>query len=166
MIELDNFILNLTPSDELMDKIKPEQLSFYDLCRKKNATDEFMGQFAAENCLHDERYCLPEVEEKCQVTPRPLDFIYDRRTDTYDLSQFHTDMDLISRIQSGKGDKTFMFYGHKNLYVELMFAGTIPEVVTQDYTEGYNDLYSAKSARWMYTLDNKPISEGFDRFWS
>ena len=75
-------------------------------------------------------------------------------------------MDLIARIQSGKGDKTFMQYGHKNLYVELMFAGTIPEQVTQDYMEGGNDLYAAKSARWMYTFENKPLSEGYDRAWS
>ena len=29
-----------------------------------------------------------------------------------------------------------MFYGHKNLYVELMFAETTPAEVTQDYIKG------------------------------
>ena len=65
-----------------------------------------------------------------------MDFIYDRKTDTYDLDQFDTDLDLIQRIQTGKGDSQFMFYGHKNLYVELMFAGTTPVEVTQDYVKG------------------------------
>ena len=32
--------------------------------------------------------------------------------------------------------------------------------------EGGNDLYAAKSARWMYTFENKPLSEGYDRAWS
>ena len=75
-------------------------------------------------------------------------------------------MDLIAKIQSGKGDETFMFYGHKNLYVELMFAGTIPKEITQDYSKGNNDLYAARSARWSYTIENKPLSEGYTKEWS
>ena len=82
------------------------------------------------------------------MTQRPLDFIYDRQTDSFDLSHFETDLDLIAKIQSGKGDERFMYYGHKNLYVELMFAGTIPREITQEYTKGKNNLYAAKSARW------------------
>ena len=59
-----------------------------------------------------------------------------------------------------------MFYGHKNLYVELMFAGTTPAEVTQNYTGGENDLYSATSARWVYHIDNKDMALGYDRDWS
>ena len=59
-----------------------------------------------------------------------------------------------------------MFYGHKNLYVELMFAGTIPKEITQDYSKGNNDLYAARSARWSYTIENKPLSEGYTKEWS
>jgi predicted RND superfamily exporter protein len=47
-----------------------------------------------------------------------------------------------------------------------MFAETTPKEVTQDYLEGNNDLYAAKSARWLYLIDNKPLSEGYDKKWS
>ena len=86
MIDLDNFILNLTAPEELSAKIKPESVNFYDLCRKDNITDEGIVQYAAENCPIDERFCLQDIAEKCKVTPRPLDFVYDRKTDSYDLS--------------------------------------------------------------------------------
>ena len=114
----------------MLDEIKPESVSFYDVCRKADITDDLVVQFAAEGCKTNEFYCIPDIPKKCEATQRPLDFVYDRKTDTYDLSQFETDMDLIAKIQSGKGDETFMFYGHKNLYVELMFAGTIPKEIT------------------------------------
>ena len=42
-----------------------------------------------------------------------------------------------------------------------MFAGTTPKELTQDYIKGNNDIYSAKAARWVYTIENKPLSEGY-----
>ena len=73
---------------------------------------------------------VKEIDEKCQSSPKPLDFIYNRKTDSYDLDQFESDLDLIRRIQTGKGDKQFIHYGYKNLYVELIFADTVPKEVT------------------------------------
>ena len=129
MIKLHEFFLNLTAPKELTDRIKPDKVTFEDLCRKRNITDEIVERLAEENCATDNRFCLPSIPEKCTVTQSPLDFIYDRKSDTYDLDQFETDMDLIARIQTGKGDAQFMFYGHKNLYVELMFASTTPSKI-------------------------------------
>lgn len=56
-----------------------------------------------------------------------------------------------------------MFYGEKMLYIEIMFAGTIPKEPVQDYVKGNNDLYAAKSARWVYQFENKKIAEGWTR---
>ena len=58
-----------------------------------------------------------------------------------------------------------MWYGHKNLYVELLFASTTPKKVTQDYIQGDNDLFVAQAARWIYTIDNQPLADGFNRQW-
>ena len=58
-----------------------------------------------------------------------------------------------------------MWYGHKNLYVELLFASTTPQKVKQDYIEGDNDLFGAQAARWIYTIDNQPLADGFNRKW-
>ena len=41
MIELENFIINLT-SPTLSAQVIPERVTFYDLCRKVNATDEII----------------------------------------------------------------------------------------------------------------------------
>ena len=98
MIKLEEFIMNLQAPQELVDKITPESVSFYDLCRKKNITDEIVQNFADEACLTDEYFCLEHIEEKCQASPKPLDFIYDRKSDSYDLDQFESDLDLIGRI--------------------------------------------------------------------
>ena len=60
-----------------------------------------------------------------------------------------------------------MFYAdYKNLFVEWIFGGTVPKDIKQDYVTGKNNLYSAKSARWLYTIDNKRLSEGYTRDWS
>jgi hypothetical protein len=166
MIDLENFITSLQVPDELSSQIKgKETVSFYDVCRRTNITDEIVVEYAAEGCKIDDYYCIPDVEEKCKTSSRPIDFIYDRKTDSFDLSKYRTDMDLVAKIQTGKGDETFMYYGHKNIYVELIFAGTTPAEVTQDYVNGNNDLYSARTARWAYTLDNKLLSEGYSVQW-
>ena len=87
-------------------------------------------------------------------------------SDSFDLTPYQTDLELIQKIQTGKGDKTFINYDTNNLYVELMFAGTTPRELEQDYINGNNNLYSAKAARWMYQFDNKPLSDGYTREWS
>ena len=98
MINLHEWFLDLTAPKELVDQIIPDKVAFKDLCRKRNVTDPIIENIAAENCKSDARFCLDPIPEKCEHTQSPLDFIYDRRTDTYDLDQFETDNDLIQRI--------------------------------------------------------------------
>ena len=85
MIKLEEYIMNLQAPQRLADEVTPESISFYDLCRKKNITDEIVQNFADRACETDKKFCLPDISEKCQSSPKPLDFIYDRKTDSYDL---------------------------------------------------------------------------------
>lgn len=49
MIDLESFLLNLTAPAELAARVTPgSPLTFYDLCRKTNVTDEAVEQYAAE----------------------------------------------------------------------------------------------------------------------
>jgi len=66
----------------------------------------------------DEKYCLEKETPKCKTTSKPIDFIYERKIDDYNLDRYKTNNDLIAKIQTGKGDKTFIYYGDKNIYVE------------------------------------------------
>ena len=56
-----------------------------------------------------------------------------------------------------------MYYGDKILFTEIIFAGTVPEEPVQDYVTGKNDVYRAKSARWVYQFDNKKLADGWTR---
>ena len=97
MIKLEDFILSIT-SPELSSKVNKDAVTFNDLCRKTDVTDPFMVDYAAEACKTNPRYCLDEIEQKCKTTSKPLDFVYDRKTDSYDLSKFKNDNDLIRQI--------------------------------------------------------------------
>ena len=165
MIDFEDFVINLPVPPELLAEVEPETLSFSDLCKKVNITSEIVEEFAAKECPNDPRYCLPEIPEKCEVTPRPIDFIYNRTTDTFDLSQYEDDNALIAKVQTGKGDD-FLYVGkYNNLFVEIMFGGTVPKEPEQDYSSGRNDLYAANAARFFYNLDNLPLSQGYYRRW-
>ena len=59
-------------------------------------------------------------------TSRPIDFVYNRRTDTFDLTPYRSDRELIAKIQTGKGDPFVYYTDYRNLFVEIIFAGTIP----------------------------------------
>ena len=85
-------------------------------------------------------------------------------TDSYSLDDYLTDEDIIRKIQTGKGDSTFIFYGYKNLFVEQMFKGTWPSTPEQDVVTGRNNLYAAKMARYEYKVnrDTMPPEEGYD----
>ena len=58
-----------------------------------------------------------------------------------------------------------MYYEGKNLYIELMFGGTIPAEPEQDYEKGNNDLYAAAAARFAYELAALPLADGYSGDW-
>ena len=150
MIDLDDYFLNITATPEMADKlVSGTAPTLYDLCQKLSVTDEVVEEYAAGVCETNERYCLPDIPEKCRVSARPIDFVYDRKTDSYDLSDYDSDMELIGKVQTGKGSE-FIHYGYKHITVGLLFAGTIPRQITQDFETGRNDLYGAKATRFAY----------------
>ena len=75
----------------------------------------------------DDDYCVVPVMPKCKSSPRPIDFIYERKDDIFNIEKYKTDKELVDKIQTGKGDTTFIFTGFKSLYIQIFFAGTTPE---------------------------------------
>jgi hypothetical protein len=55
-----------------------------------------------------------------------MDFIYEKYNNTYNLSRYGSDKDLLDKIRTGKGDERIytMFI---NLFVDVIFGGTVPE---------------------------------------
>jgi len=76
------------------------------------------------------------------VTTRPLDFVYQVESATFDLTPFETDEDLVRKIQTGKGDPT-LYSDLEFISIESVFAGTMPRIVDQSASVGSNNIESA-----------------------
>ena len=61
------------------------------------------------------------------TSPWPLDWVYEQKTDSYNIDKFRTNEELINKIQSGKGDERFIYTGFKSIYIQIFLAGTVPE---------------------------------------
>ena len=77
-----------------------EMVSYYDLCDRFNYTDSIVEGYAAKACEElGEKFCLGEATEKCKVSPGlPIDFIYERKTDSYNLDKYKSNNELIGKI--------------------------------------------------------------------
>ena len=74
----------------------------------------------------------------------PLDFLYERHNDTYNLSRYDDDKELLDKIQTGKGDEDYIYTDdYRYIPVTNMFAATYPEDIDQDRIGGANDLVAA-----------------------
>ena len=71
---------------------------------------------------------------------------------TYNLSRYEDDKELLDKIQSGKGDEE-IYTTFINLYPELMFGGTVPDEIDQDTFTGENDITYARAALYSYLID-------------
>jgi len=95
----------------------------------------------------------------------PLQFIYDRRSNSFDLSKFKSDEELVRKVQSGKGD-FYMYEGlGNNIFIETVFGGTTPKIPKQDYIYGDNDLKAAKAYRYQIILKALEVRYGFTTEW-
>ena len=72
------------------------------------------------------------MPKKCYFSQKPIDYIYERKENIYNIDRYPTDESIVKKVQSGKGDEVFIYSegSYKNLYIEAIFAGTTPEVVT------------------------------------
>ena len=125
MLDLQSFIMNnitVEPPKDYADKRVaqglPTYMTFYELCRQKNVTDSRVEKMAARACKeYGDEFCLVEAEPKCVTSAKPIDFIYERKDDIYNLDRYKTREDLIAKVQSGKGDEQFIHYGYNNIIV-------------------------------------------------
>ena len=99
-----------------------------DLCQQYNITSEEDDEDLEDDCNENKPYgCPVKLAPKCFSTQRPLDFVYERWNDTYNISRYDTDKELVDKIQTGKGDE--YLYTWQSIYIENVFGGTTPEKV-------------------------------------
>lgn len=96
---------------------------------------------------------------QCTFTSTPLDFIYERHGDLYNLTEYKTDSELIKKVRTGKGDELLYPEFGKSLYIEAIFADTYPEEVKQNFVTGKNDISAAKAARFIISFDMERVPQ-------
>jgi len=117
----------------------PEMVGLADLCKEFNLTTEEEDEDLEEGCDPDKPYdCPVKLKPKCFMTGKPLDFVYERFNDTYNISRYDSDKELVDKIKTGKGDK--YLYTWRSLVIDGIFGGTQPKNVDQDPLSGKNDL--------------------------
>ena len=97
------------------------------------------------------------------TTPRLLDFFYDRLTESWNLEGYDTDLDVIAKVQSGKGD--ILSDKTRSVWVKDNYGATRPREVNQDKVTYRNDLYSAEYMIYQMDLGWLPKAEGFNLQW-
>jgi hypothetical protein len=96
------------------------------------------------------------------MTPRPLDFVYERFNDTFNISRYDSDKELIDKIKTGKGDP--YLYKYQTIKIDSAFGGTQPVNVDQDPLSGKNDLEIAVAAQMTILLDTE--RSGVEKEWA
>jgi hypothetical protein len=138
MIDFEEFLFshsvkedqyNVTDEGKLVVP-KGREIGLGDICMQTNITS-FLEDLDEEedDCEEDVPFdCPVKLEKKCQHSPWPLDFIYERHNDTYNLTRYETDRELLKKVRSGKGDP-FLYRGFRRLFIQFMFKGTTPDKV-------------------------------------
>lgn len=126
MIDFETIMYNVSIYDDALvdedNKIQPggagKLINLRDICQQYNLTEE-----------EDQEKIGPTepvvLGPKCFTTQKPLDFIYEKYNDTYNLSRYEDDRDLLEKIQTGKGDED-IYTAFINLYPDLFLGGTEP----------------------------------------
>lgn len=175
MMAFEDWLMNIEypvpPGNETADIAAgepPTMIKFKDLCKQQNISTEEQEREWEANCEADPKYCgvEPGATLRCWMTPQPLDFIYDRLENRYTLERYRTDDDIVTKVQSGKGDEVFLYDGlGRNIFIEMFFGGTTPRLVKQDYIFGTNDIVSAKAYRYIMKIDKLRVDWGFSDSW-
>lgn len=97
-------------------------------------------------------------------TPSPLDFVYDRTYDIYNLTYeaYEDDEDLVLKVQTGKGDPNLFEF--RIVYVDNIFGGTEPKEVEQNSFTGENDIVRAEATSMIYFMDEERYN-ATDEWW-
>ena len=107
MIKFEEWLMNLEypvpMSMETADLAAGEPRTTYkfkDVCKRKRiTTDEQEREWRNKCNQNDTTYCgvKPKVTW-CERSHTPLDFIYERKTDSYALENYHRNSDLIKKV--------------------------------------------------------------------
>jgi hypothetical protein len=82
-----------------------------------------------------------QINDACYTSESPLSYVYDQASNSYDLSAYTSDSELLTKIQSGRGDLSI--YQGDGSYIKvtgLFGKNTEPEEVTQDEASGVSDV--------------------------
>ena len=86
-----------------------------------------MDEDLEDDCNKDKEYgCPVKLKPKCFSTSRPLDFVYERWNDTYNISRYDNDQELIDKMKTGKGDP-YLYKNFRIIFLDTMLGGTTPE---------------------------------------
>ena len=74
------------------------------------------------------------------MTAKPIDFVYDSETGSYDLSRYSSDADILKALQQGRTESTIFKNTDNIIFVNQIFGGTFPEVLYQNPVTGRNNM--------------------------
>ena len=140
MIDYEEGLFNVTVCDDGhygTDVMEPtwgcetdgyKNITLIDICKQMNLTTD-------EEDIDKQIGYTPRkpLGLKCLQTMRPLDFVYEKYNDTYNITEaaYKDNDELLDKIQTGKGDPE-IYKGYRLLYVDTFLGGTLPEEVDQD----------------------------------
>ena len=138
MVKFEEFLYNLKLPYTYTDYVGiynptedydgPDMIGLGEICQKYNLTTEDEDEDLEDDCDPDEPYdCPVKLKEKCFATQRPLDFVYERFNDTYNISRYDNDKELVDKIKTGKGDP--YLYDWRIISIDKVFGGTQPKKV-------------------------------------
>ena len=84
------------------------------------------------------------------MTAKPIDLVYDIETDSYDLSRFSSDEDLLDQVQKGMTEYTVFQNYDDIIKVDQVFGGTQPEILYQNPITGMSNIQSATAALYHF----------------
>lgn len=132
-------------NNEFFEGGEGKLISYKDFCQQFNYTEE-----------GDQKRIGPtdpvDLGPKCFTTQKPLDFVYEKYNDTYNMTSYRDDNDLLEKIQSGKGDQD-IYTNFVNLYPNLFFFDTVPKEIDQNVQTGKNNIEFARATQWAYFID-------------
>ena len=86
------------------------------------------------------------ISQICKVSgAKPIDYVFDYETDSYDLSPYKTDADLLEKIRNGRTEQSY--YREHMIEVQEVFGDIEPKRgFYQNFVTGENNIESATVA--------------------
>ena len=85
------------------------------------------GKITLEEALQSDIVLKSNIQ--CERSAKPLDFVYNKEIDAYDLSLYQTDEELIKRLHSGQTDREIYGQSQGTIVINNLFGQIQPEGV-------------------------------------